>query len=141
MKYKLDDIDKRQSFKVPDGYFEDLPLKIQQRISEKPKATSMALPSWSLAAVGAVIVFFIAYVFLMPENNPSASELLAEVSNEELVAYLDNIELDEYDIASAIEVGTDLFDFEDTNMLDGIELEDQAIDDVLIQYDLEDEYL
>ncbi len=67
--------------------------------------------------------------------------MLAEISKNELVAYLGQMELDEYEIASAFDEDLEIFDTEDTNMLDGIDLGDEAIDDVLLEYDLEDEYL
>ena len=140
MKYKLEDIDKKETFKVPEGYFEDLPMKIQQRISQEEKPQRFSIPSWSLA-LAASLLLIVTFVFILPGNEPSAEELLAEVSQEELVEYLDQLELDEYDIASAIGEDEEMFEFEDTNVLDGIDLEDQSIDDVLLEYDLADEYL
>lgn len=140
MKHKLDDIDKKEVFKVPDGYFEDLPMQIQKRITETPKRQTLRIPSWSLA-LAASILLLLTFIFIFPNNNPTAEELLAEISQDEIVAYLDLIDLDEYDIASAIGDEANELNFEDTNVLDGIDLEDQSIDDVLLEYDLEDEYL
>ena len=140
MKYKLDDIDKKETLKVPEGYFEDLPMKIQQRISQEEKPQGFSVPSWSLA-LAASLLLIVTFVFILPEAEPSAEELLAEISQEEIVEYLDLLELDEYDIASAIGEDEEAFEFEDTNVLDGIDLEDQSIDDVLLEYDLADEYL
>ncbi len=140
MKYKLDDIDKKESFKVPEGYFEDLPLKIQQRISKEEKSHGIRVPGWSLA-LAASILLLVTFVFILPSNDASAEELLAQISQEEIVAYLDQIELDEFDIASAIGDEVNELDFNDTNVLDGVDLEDQSLDDVLIEYDLADEYL
>lgn len=140
MKYKLDDIEKKESFKVPEGYFEDLPLKIQQRISKEDKKQGIRVPSWSLA-LAASILLLVTFVFILPSNDASAEDLLAQISQEEIVAYLDQIELDEYDIASAIGDEVNELDFNDTNVLDGVDLEDQTLDDVLIEYDLADEYL
>ncbi|MEP1032148.1 hypothetical protein [Ekhidna sp.] len=140
MKYKLNNIDKKEIFKVPDGYFESLPLKIQQRISSSSKPERNGIPSWSLA-LAASFLLLITFVFILPDNAPSPEQLLAEVSQDEIVAYLDQVELDEYDIATAFGDDADELNFEDTNVLDGIDLGDQAIDDVLLEYDLEDEYL
>ncbi|WP_462249157.1 hypothetical protein [Ekhidna sp.] len=140
MKYKLDDIEKKEAFKVPDGYFEELPLKIQQRVSNEKKTYGFNVPSWSLA-LAASLLLVVTFVFVLPGNEQSAEELLAEISQEEIVAYLDQIELDEYDIASAIGDDVNDLEFENTNILDAIDLEDQSIDDVLLEYDLGDEYL
>ena len=140
MKYKLDDIDKKEVFKVPKGYFEDLPLKIQQRISNESQPQKNGIPSWSLA-MAASLLLLVTFVFILPENDPNVEDLLAEIPQEEIAAYLDQLDLDEYDIASAIGDEADEIEFEDTNVLDGIDLEDQALDDVLLEYDLADEYL
>ena len=140
MKYKLDDIDKKEQFKVPDGYFEDLPMRIQKRIQVETPVSRSKRTVWSLAMAASLLII-ITYIFMIPDSNPSAEELLAEVSQEELIAYLDEAEFDEYELASAFEGNEEIFDFEDTNVLDGIDMDDQAIDDVLLQYDLEDEYL
>lgn len=141
MKYKLDDIAKKKAFEVPEKYFEDLPLKIQTRINEeKAETSSWRVPSWSLA-MAASILLLITFIFITPDSGPDPEKLLAEVSQDELIAYLDLIELDEYEIASALDENSEVFDFEDTSILDGIEMDDQALDDVLLEYDLEDEYL
>ncbi|MEQ8904065.1 hypothetical protein [Ekhidna sp.] len=140
MKYKLDDIDKKEQFKVPDGYFEDLPMRIQKRIQVETPVSRSKRTAWSLA-MAVSLLFIIAYVFIIPDGDPTAEELLAEVSQDELIAYLDVVELDEYELASAFEGDDEIFDFEDTNVLDGIDMDDQAIDDVLLEYDLEYEYL
>ncbi|SNS79327.1 hypothetical protein SAMN05421640_1255 [Ekhidna lutea] len=140
MKYKLDDIDKNEVFKVPDGYFEDLPLKIQNRIQVEPPVSRSKRAVWSLA-MAASMALIVTFVFINPGDDPTAEELLAEVSQDELIAYLDYVELDEYDIASTFEGEDGMFEFEDSNVLDGIDLDNQALDDVLLEYDLEDEYL
>ena len=139
MKYKLNDIDKKEAFKVPDRYFEDLPMKIQQRISTKQEKQRSSIPAWSLAMAASVILI-ITFIFLIPDNK-SAEDLLAAIPQDELMAYLDQIELDEYDIASVMGEDANELDLENTNILDGIDLGDEEMDDVFLEYDLEDEYL
>ncbi|MEQ9466512.1 MAG: hypothetical protein RLN88_03820 [Ekhidna sp.] len=141
MKYKLDDINKKSGFKVPEGYFEDLPMKIQQRIGTESTPQTIRLPSWSLAMAASFIIILTAVFILKNTSTPTAEELLAEVSQEELVAYLDLIELDEYDIASAVDENSEILNFEETDVLDGIDMDEGVIDDVLLEYDLADEYL
>ncbi|WP_421765624.1 hypothetical protein [Ekhidna sp.] len=141
MKYKLDDIEKKKPFEVPEKYFEELPLKIQTRINEeKAGSNPWKVPAWSLAMVASILLL-ITFIFIIPESGPDPEKLLAEVPQDELIAYLDLIELDEYDIASAFDDNMDVFELENSSMLDGIEIDDQALDDVLLEYDLEDEYL
>ncbi|WP_424964179.1 hypothetical protein [Ekhidna sp.] len=141
MKHKLDDIDKKEVFKVPEGYFEGLPMRIQKRVdSEKPVTRQQFTPKWGLA-LAASIALVVTFVFVLYNNGPSPEDMLAEISQDELVAYLELMELDEYEIASAFDEDMEIFDKEDANILDGIDLEEDAIDDVLLEYDLEDEYL
>ncbi len=140
MKHTLDDIDKKGIFKTPEEYFEDLPLKIQQRISNEAKSRKYTIPSWSLAFAASTLLI-ITFVFILSKSGPNAEELLADIPQDELMAYLDQIDIDEYDIASVITESAEELEFENTNMLDGIDLEDQSIEDVLLEYDLADEYL
>ncbi|WP_370090544.1 hypothetical protein [Ekhidna sp.] len=140
MKYKLDDIDKRKAFKVPEGYFEDLPMKIQQRISENPQKQPSGAPAWALA-MAASVALVIAFIFLFQSDQSSTEKLLADIPQEELIAYLDLLEIDEYDLAHVMGDDADELLLEDTNVLDGIDLGEDAIEDMLLEYDLEDEYL
>ncbi len=140
MKHKIEDIDKKQAFDTPEGYFEDLPMRIQARIeNKKPQAVSQRLPKWSLAL--ASMALLLTFVFVFYDNSTSEKDLLAGISQEELVAYLDQIELDEYEIASTFESDLDALNLDETSVLDGIDMENEALDDVLLEYDLEDEYL
>ena len=140
MKRKIEDIDKKQVFNTPEGYFEDLPMRIQARIeSEKPQAVSKRLPKWSLAL--ASVALLLTFVFVLYDSGTSEQDLLAGISQEELVAYLDQIELDEYEIASTFESDLDALNLDETSVLDGIDMENEALEDVLLEYDLGDEFL
>src|SRR5258706_2946393 len=95
---KLDDIPKKNIFEVPDGYFDRLPLKIQARV-ETTKQTH-TLPVWNLAlryAMPIVIVGFALAYFLKP-TTPETEEILASISNEHLVAYLQESDISESDL-------------------------------------------
>lgn len=140
MKHRLEDIDKKVDYKVPEGYFEQLPLKIQQRIdAEKKEVKVFQLPSWSYA-MAASVVLVLTLVFLFQDGSPNAETLLAEVSEEALIAYLDEIELDEYDIASALPAMEDI-QFENIDMLNDLDLENESFDNILLEYNLEEESL
>lgn len=138
MNKKLSDIEKKNLFEVPDGYFEDLPLRIQKRIElEQQSKQTIALPSWSLAMAASIALIIVA-VFLF-QNNPSSSEdLLAGISEEDLIAYIDELELSSYDIATTFPNITDHLQLDDINIIEDVDLEDQAIDDLLLEYNIED---
>ena len=140
MKHRLEDIDKNLDYKVPEGYFENLPLQIQQRVeAEKSENKVIRLPSWSYA-VAASIVLMVSFVFMFDNPDPTAETLLADVSEEALIAYLEEIEIDEYDIASALPDGENL-QFEDINMLNDLDFGNESFDNILQEYNLEDESL
>ena len=141
MKYKLDDIEKKKVFDVPEGYFEDLPMKIQKRIeSESTSKMAIAWPKWGVA-LAASLTLIAVFLFVIPSNDVNAEDLLASVTQEELIAYLDEIELEEFEIITALGDNPSVFDFAETEGLDDIDLEDQSIDDMLLDYDLEEELL
>lgn len=138
MKYKLDDIDKGNIHKVPIGYFEDLPMKIQKRLEQehKPSGAFLVTPKWALA-FASIVLLVISSIFIFQSNQQGAEDLLAEVPQEDLVAYLEELNLDTDELYSAIPTDTDLLMEEDTDLLNGIELEEEFLDTILDEYDLE----
>ncbi len=90
-------------FVAPEGYFNDLPARIQQRVSVMPQQPAPGLfPRWAYAVVS---IFAIAAVSAWLVTRPtapmptqtgvsSAEQLLAEVSTETLVDYLLLTEVD-----------------------------------------------
>lgn len=89
---KLDEIPKIDPFSAPDGYFESLPLRIQTRITKKPKPTSLFIPGlkWATAVAAMVVVLF---WFFQPGSPQNAEGLLAEVSTSDLISYLDETDI------------------------------------------------
>ena len=138
---KLDDIEKKsQPFAVPDGYFEDLPMKIQSRISEEKKESWIKMPVLKLAfAAAAMLAIITTTVFL--NQNVTPDDLLADIPEEDLLAYIDLLQIEEGDILAAFEGSVESIDFFDTDGLDEIDLGNESLDDLLIEYDLSDEYL
>jgi len=98
---RLDEIPKKTLFEAPEGYFEKLPGRIQARIT-KPEpeiawgkvALRYALP---LVVMGAAAVFFLT-------NRPDLSpeEVIASIDSEQLVAYLEDAEVNTDDILDVI---------------------------------------
>lgn len=91
---KLDDISKKNIFQVPEGYFEDLPTRIQARIPAAPEtrhagffSLRYAVPAVVLAGI-AIVAIFLNTPSSVPSESPEA--MLAAVASEDLVAYLEN---------------------------------------------------
>lgn len=95
---RLEDIPKKQSFKVPDGYFDDLPMRIQARIQETEKKSSWAwMQTPSFALKYALPVILVGVVSVVVWNNLSSTKdpftKLDSVPTEQLLAYLESDEI------------------------------------------------
>ncbi len=131
---KLEDIPKAQPFKVPDQYFEDLPMRIQARI-QKPEHKSVWAGEWSLAlklAIPVLVIGIGALVFwpsVKIDSDPIAN--LDSVPTSELLAFLES---DEITVEEIIENGT----FTDAS-LDHLygqdDIDSKDLNEVLEQYD------
>lgn len=97
---KLDDIPKRNIFEVPDGYFDRLPLKIQARVeSTKPSTGSSPFFSFALRyAIPVVLVGMVAAYMFWPKPYQNQDELLASVSTESLVSFLNETDISTEDL-------------------------------------------
>ncbi|MGB3851064.1 MAG: hypothetical protein WA958_13925 [Tunicatimonas sp.] len=102
----------KHPFVAPEGYFADLPTRLQQRINGPAASPSTLglLPRWAYVMVG---IFAIAAVSvwlvtrpttpMTQASAPSAEQLLAEVPTETLVDYLLLAEVDVMSSASLSE--------------------------------------
>ncbi|HEY3403214.1 MAG TPA: hypothetical protein VGK59_07495 [Ohtaekwangia sp.] len=125
---KLEDIPKKEIFKVPDDYFDKLPGVIQSRIAADKDRHAIpvfrtvlqyGIPSLAVVVI-AVILFF------KPEPADSAESILTSIETQDLVAYLD-----ETDIST-----DELLDEVTLDQLDAEQIEDAVFD--LGDQDLED---
>ena len=66
---------------------------------------------------------------------------MAEIPEEELMAYVEELNLDAYDLASAFPETTEELEFEDIEMMEEWNMEDLPIDDILLEYNIEEEKL
>jgi len=99
---KLDDIPKKNIFEVPDGYFDRLPLKIQAKV--ETATTTHFLSVWNLALRYAlpVVIVAVALVYYFKPKSYQTEELLAEISNEHLVAFLSESEINEHELLEIV---------------------------------------
>ena len=130
---RLEDIPKKTLFEVPEGYFEKLPGIIQARVAAKEPARAWgtlalryAMPTVALIAVA---------VFFWQGPTPSSTEdLLASIDSEQLVAYLQESELNADDLLESIALDPD-----EINAIEEGAMEDIDMDDVDIE-ELESEF-
>jgi len=137
MSIKLEDISKSNGFKVEDKYFEELPLKIQNRISQEKKYFEWGSLNviWKLGIAILPIIVIISFLIGRPGND-SIEDLLASIPEQDLLAYLESTDLQ-------IEELSDFYFEEDANLemnaLDQIELNDDALEEIYLEYDLNTE--
>jgi hypothetical protein len=93
---RLDDIPKKQAFKVPDGYFDDLPMRIQARIQVQEKKSAGSF-HFSLALKYALPVLLVGIISVVLWNrSPKDEDVFAKldsVPTEQLLAYLESDEI------------------------------------------------
>jgi hypothetical protein len=132
---RLEDIPKKESFKVPDGYFDDLPMRIQARIQEAEKKT-VWLPNLSFALKFALPSILVGIVSVVLWNNLSKKEdafaNLDTVPTEQLLAYLEADEITTEEIIA----NTEFSDSEINSLYQPHEeLRDDELDELTKQYD------
>ena len=82
MKINLDDIEKNEPFKAPEGYFDSLADRIMDRIEEEeaPVKKHFTLSPWVKYAAAACVVLLVTVGIFTTQNptDPTAAELLAQ---------------------------------------------------------------
>ena len=101
----LENIPKNHPFKVPDGYFDELPMSIQSRVAEKSpvEARSRYFRLALRYALPAVVLLTVAFYVFRPAPGHNAEELLASVETEQLVAYLATTDITVEEIIGEVE--------------------------------------
>jgi hypothetical protein len=132
---KLEDIPKKNTFKVPDGYFDQLPGIIQTRTNAASKNPVFL---WSIAWKFALPVALIAVVGVLWFSNitTTVEDELVTIDTSDLVAYLEQTELEHDDLMESL-----LWTIEDTNELEEMVFEElipsENLDALLLEYDNE----
>lgn len=135
---KLEDIPKKEIFKVPEGYFENLPGIIQARVAEQHKEREIR-PVFSYAlryALPAVVLFVLGIFWFNREPRMRTAEsILASIQTEDLVAYLNDADLTTEELLEDASL-----DVEDANQIEdavyGLELNEDDFEDILDETDL-----
>ena len=147
MKYRLEDINKRQVFtKPPDGYFDKLPGIIQAQTANKPSERPLLywVRAMKLVPAVAAIVLIVLYSGLLnyDQSVPGLDEVLSEVTSEDIIKYLENMELTNEEILEEVDLMALSLEFEDMEdpLIENLDIEDetwmQLYDDAGVQDDL-----
>jgi hypothetical protein len=89
---------KKSIFHAPEGYFDQLPGRVQERIQQEDQANkTLSLPRWTYAVAASVLVLLVAGIFFYQQyrlpadtmaSEQKIEQLLASVPDEELIDYL-----------------------------------------------------
>ncbi|WP_258105117.1 hypothetical protein [Marinoscillum sp. MHG1-6] len=141
MSIKLDDIDNKHPFRVPDGYFDKLSADIRERVSVKDSGIKVLIKQmhWAYAIPTMILMLAIGIWMFNTESQPPTELLLAEVSDDAILEYLESTDLSLEELASIAESPEQLF--ENSDYLQGIDLEEENLDDLMNTFDLNDTYL
>lgn len=112
---KLDDINKKNIYTVPDKYFDKLPTKIQARVSKEASPPWFSL-DWKLlykVAAPALVIIVMVFYFggFNQQERASAEELLAGVGTEDMIAYLEYTDISTDELIESIDFSDIELDF------------------------------
>ena len=137
---RLEDIPKKNIYKVPDGYFDNLPTIIQARVTEKSssKTPSFALRLRYALPVLALAILSVVWVLTREsgEDAASAEQLLASIDTPSLIAYLEESELTTDELLENIEFSLDEVSAIESDVYD-LDIEQDALDELLNEYQLD----
>jgi hypothetical protein len=142
---KLEDISKKNIYTVPDKYFDQLPAKIQARVQTK-KPIEFPVFNWSLTYKIAAPVFALVLLAFFWFNNQAGSEtvesLLAQVSTEDLVAYLETTDITTEEIIESIDFeNLDLDLSDETPIMQGVDMDEESLKILLDEFAVDEELL
>jgi len=144
---KLEDIKKENIYTVPDKYFDQLPTRIQTQVYKKKPVLGFSL-NWHLAykiAFPALAVLLMVFYFVAPRfanSAQSAEEILAQVSTEDLVAYLQTTDITTDEIIEVVDftnIDLDFYDHEP--IMQNMQMNEKDIDALLDEYGIDNDLL
>ena len=145
--FDLNKVEKKHIYQVPDKYFDELPGIIQAKVAKKPpfyQTSAFRIGFRYAFPVACLLVIGIYLGFFRGQNQPSQSfeALIAEVSYEDLVAYLENSDISTEEIIANIEDPNFFIEFElpEVDPLHGFDLENENIDELIEELDLDGTY-
>lgn len=138
----LNDIEqKSHPYRVPEGYFEDLNASILARTGPgviKGQPLWYQRPVWQLAAASFVILIAASLLF-KTGNSAVESDVLAGVTDEEIIIYLANNDFSTSEIVEHLNFTEEDNLIEGDELLDDIEINDSVLDDLYDEYGIEDQ--
>jgi len=144
---KLEEIDRDNIFKVPESYFDELPVRIQSKISSRKRKFLPDL-NWSVVLKVSIslaaILFFVLYLGPQKTQNELSEpeNLLAQVSADDVIAYLELEDIWTNDIIAQIDIReADLWQDDEDPLIDELDLDEEQLIDLIDAFKTEKDYL
>ena len=125
-KINIENIERKLPFDVPEGYFDELPRQIQNRVQENEGRYFSINWSWkrtALAGIAASIIGVLLWVTYPQKQYTLEEESLSRVNNQEIVNYLKSNYLSQQEISDETQVSE--FDTDSDDVI----LQELTIDD------------
>jgi hypothetical protein len=90
---KLEDLPKRADYKVPDGYFDQLPLRIQGRLSAPRRQEWKLGVGWVARYSIPLVILLTAGIYWYQQANSSLSDKLERINAEQLSFFVEDTDL------------------------------------------------
>lgn len=133
---RLEDIPKKTIYEVPDGYFDRLPAAIQARVAQKPNASALVTGRYVLKyALPLVALIAVSVVFLSGPSNQSAEEILAGIDSEQLVAYLEETDINADDLMTELDLDPEEVIAIEEGAFDEINLDDSDMESLTDEFE------
>lgn len=133
MKQHLDDTDKiNHPFRVEDDYFDQLTKNIQRRVAKPSKSVVRLKWSYAIAPILLMMLTIAIWQANLKDSPSSSEQIIAQVSTEDILYYLEQTDLTEQDLLSLAPEGTlhELYDIEH------IDLQEENLEELLDSFDL-----
>jgi hypothetical protein len=143
---KLEDIEKKNIYRVPDRYFDQLPMRIQSRVNAENPVNRFTF-SWKFVtkiAVPAFALVLILFYFGINNSNTnlSSEQLLAMVDTEDIIAYLETTDITADEILEEIDLSMLDLDFSDEGaMMEDIDMDAEDMDVLFDEFGIDSELL
>lgn len=102
---------RQQPFSVPDGYFDQLPSRVQARVTRRHKPAFSVSWSWQRTAAslaGASLIAVLVWQTLPQRQESLGREALTGVSDDVIAAYLDDQGMDANELADSQQLHSSL---------------------------------
>ncbi len=134
-KFNIDDLEKKTPFIVPEGYFSNLKVDIQDRVTESPKREWIPARQLKWALAGTFVLLTAAILIFRPTTAElSPEDILAQVSEEDLLEYLDLSEVSEFELLEDLS-SSEIDELWEEDQMDDLLIEDDLLDDLLLEYE------